>query len=121
MNNYLTREQLKAKLNVGKAVEQWLGHYDSDDGRVLKWLRIYSQKEEYNLLYIECYDQGGVDNLDISDFTVVDPDEPYGLLDTFNTPDEVINFSLDKYGAEIDHFVNDGMIQEEYLNYLINK
>lgn len=121
MNNYLTKEQLRAKLSLGKAVEQWLGHYESDGETILKWVRIYSEKEEYNVLYIECYDQGSVDNLDISDFTVVDPDEPYGLLDTFYTLDEAVDFSLNKYGAVIDRFVNDGMIEEEYLNYLNNK
>jgi len=120
MNDYLTKEQLKAKLGLGKAVEQWLGHYESDGETILKWVRIYLEKEEFNVLYIECYDQGSIDNLDISDFTVVDPDEPYGLLDTFYSLDEAIDFSINKYDAAIDKFLNNGMIKE-YFSYLNSK
>lgn len=118
---YLRNEQLRANLNLGKAVEQWLGYYEIDGEIILRWLRVYSEKGEYNVLYIECYDQGSVDNLNIYYFTVVDPDEPYGLIDTFNTPDEAIEFSLNKYNASINKFVNNGMIQEEYRNYLSGK
>jgi len=121
MNNYLTKEQLKAKLSLGKSIEQWLGHYESEGETILKWVNIYSDKEGYHVVYIECYDQGSVDNLDISDFTGLDPDEPYGLTDTFYTLDEAVGFSLDKYSAEMDKFVNNGMIQDEYLKYLNNK
>lgn len=85
MNNYLTKQQLKANFSLGKAVEQWLGHYEHDGETILKWVPIYPEKEAYMVLYIACYDQGTVDNLDISDFTLVDPDEPYGVLDTFYT------------------------------------
>lgn len=47
----------------------------------------------------------------------MDPDEPLGIINTFSTLEEAIDFSLDKYGSEIDNFINAGMVQEEYRTY----
>ena len=121
MSNYLTQEQLKAGLNAGKGIEQWLGHYEEDGETILKWLRIYPEKDDYNVMYVECYDQGNPEFLDIYVFTVVDPDEPYGVISTFPTIEDALAFSASEYSALKDHFVGNGKIQEEYLNYLNSK
>ena len=56
MSYYLTKEQLKASLNVGKSVEQWLGTYEEYEDVIIKWVRVYSDKEGFHVIYIECYD-----------------------------------------------------------------
>lgn len=122
MSNYLTQAQLESSLNVGKGIEQWLGYYKEDGKAILKWVRIYPEKRnQYTVIYVECYDQGNLEFLDIYAFTVVDPDEPYGVINTFSSTEEAIAFSITEYGALKDRFVGDGKIQKEYLAYLNNK
>jgi len=121
MNNYLKKEQVRSSLKVGKAVEQWLGHFSEGNDTVLKWLRIYREKEEYNVMYIECYDQGNEDFIDVYDFTIIDPDEPYGAITSFSSIDQAIEFSKNEYGSLDDRFVTNGLIQQEYLKYLKQK
>lgn len=122
MSNYLTQDQLESSLNVGKKIEQWLGSYENGGETTLRWVRIYPEnKDEYNVMYVECYDQGNLEFLDVYAFTVIDPDEPYGIISTFSSMEEAIAFTIDQYDALKDHFVGDGKIQEEYLNYMNNK
>ena len=119
---YLQNEQLRTNLSLGKTVEQWLGYKQEDDYIVLRWISIEKESnDEYSVAYIESFDEGSEDFLDIYEFSTLDPDEPFGIVTTFSTADEAISFSLDEYGAKIDMFVNVGMIQEEYRTYLNEK
>ena len=73
---YLTNEQLTTNLSLGKSVEQWLSFETKDDYVVLKWLRIDKEKDStYSVSYIECFDDGDTDYIDIYSFSPVDPDE----------------------------------------------
>ncbi|BAU52062.1 hypothetical protein [Mucilaginibacter gotjawali] len=47
----------------------------------------------------------------------MNPDEPE-LLNNFDTVDEALQFVLTAYSATLDKFVNRGMIQDEYKDYL---
>ncbi|HEX8608499.1 MAG TPA: hypothetical protein VF679_07670 [Pedobacter sp.] len=122
MGNYLTQQQLHSSINGGKGIEQWLGYYDNGGETILKWLRIYPENNtECTVMYVECYDQGDLEFLDLYAFTVVDPDEPYGLITTFRSVEEALAFSIAEYAALKDRFVGNGMIQEQYQNYLTSK
>lgn len=119
---YLQNEQLKTNLSLGRTVEQWLGYKQEDGYVVLRWISIEKESsDEYSLAYMESFDEGNEDFLDIYSFSTLDPDEPLGIVNTFSTIDEVISFSLDEYGAKIDKYVSTGMIQEEYRIYLNKK
>jgi len=119
---YLQNEQLRTNLSLGRTVEQWLGYKQEDDYIVLRWISIEKESsDEYSVAYIESFDEGSEDFLDIYEFSTLDPDEPLGIVTTFSTIDEAISFSLDEYGAKMDNFVSAGMIEAEYLNYLNNK
>ncbi|WP_316766505.1 hypothetical protein [Pedobacter frigiditerrae] len=119
---YLQFEQLKNNLNIGKPVEQWIGHAIEKDYVVLKWIRIEKENDEfYGVVYTECFDEGDGDFLDIYEFSTIDPDESFGIINTFSTVDKAIEFALNEYGASINKFVNSGMIQDEYLLYLKNR
>ena len=118
MGYYLMTEQLKSRLNVGGAIDQWLGTYEEEREVIIKWINIFSDKDGYHVLFIESYDEGDEDFVDVVSFSAVDPDGTYGVLNTFDTSEEVIKFVMEEYGASADKFVAGGMIQEEYIKYL---
>ena len=121
MGRYLNIEQLNANIRLGKSVEQWLGYTVEKDYTILKWLRIDKEKSgQYSVAYIECFDDGDENFIDIYEFSTIDPDELYGTINTFDSVEEVLHFAFDTYDALSDKFVSAGMIQEEYRDYLKN-
>jgi hypothetical protein len=68
--------------------------------------------------YIECFDEGNENFLDIYQFSSLNPDEPDGVLNKFDNSDDALNFSANAYGASNEKYVSDGIIQEEYSDYL---
>lgn len=119
---YLQNEQLRTNLSLGRTVQQWLGYKQKDGYIVLRWISIEKESsDEYSVAYIESFDEGSEDFLDIYEFSTLDPDEQLGVVTTFSTVNEAISFSLDEYNAKIDRFVSAGMIQEEYRTYLNEK
>ena len=116
---HLDIEQLNANLSLGKTVEQWLGHQHEGNYTILKWLSIKKERnDEFSVAYIESFDEGSNDFLDIYEFSTLDPDEPQGVINIFSTKDEALDFSVNEYGASMGKFVSQGMIQEEYALYL---
>jgi len=119
MKLYLTEEQLKTNLSLGKSIEQWLGYLQKEEYTLLKWLRIDKERDgNYSVAYFESFDEGNKAFLDIYEFSLIDPDEPYGVINSFSTMAEALDFTEVTYGALMDKFVSAGMIQEEYLAYL---
>jgi hypothetical protein len=116
---YLNPQQLLTNLNRGKPIEQWLGHDILPDYTVLKRLTIDKENnDEYSVDYMEVFDEGDENFLDIYEFSTIDTDEPYGIMTKFKTPKEAIDYSIEKYNCKIDKFVNAGVLQEEYRDYL---
>jgi hypothetical protein len=92
---YLTKEQCKTNLSLGIAIEQWLSFEKKNDYAILKWLRIDKENNStYNVSYVECFDDGSDDFVDIYEFSSIDPDEPY-IINNFESVNESINFSID--------------------------
>lgn len=119
---YLQNEQLRTNLSLGRTIEQWLGYKQEDDYILLRWISIEKESNaNYSVAYIESFDEGSEDFVDIYEFSTLDPDKALGIVTTFSTADEAINFSLKEYGAKMDRFVSAGMIQEEYRTYLNEK
>ncbi|QKJ31600.1 hypothetical protein HQ865_18125 [Mucilaginibacter mali] len=117
MAKYLTIEQLRTNISLGKPVEQWLSHESKEDYTILKWLRIYKERDQtYSVNYIECYDDGDDDFIDIYEFSSLDPDELY-FSNSFDSVGGALDFSVSNYSASLDKFVTGGMIQEEYILY----
>lgn len=116
---YLEIEQLKTYLSLGNTLEQWLGHERKDEYTVLKWLSIEKERSgEYAVSYIESFDEGSLEFIDIYEFSTLDPDEPFGVTNTFSSVDKALDFAKKEYNASLDKYVTGGMIQEEYLHYL---
>lgn len=122
MAKYLTEEQLVSNLNIGKSVEQWLSFEMNDDYTVVRWIRIDKEKNGiFSLSYFETFDEGSEDFYDVYEFSPVDPDVLWGKIDSFDSVEAILKFAADEYDAQIDKYVNAGLIQNEYLNYLNNK
>jgi hypothetical protein len=119
MNRYLTQEQLSSNLNMGKPIEQWLPHLKKEDYTIIKWLRIDRERDNtFIVAYFEAFDEGNETFFDVYEFSTLDPDKPYGQLSAFKNAIDAISFCIQNYGAKENKFVNNGMIQEEYAEYL---
>ncbi|QDW25197.1 hypothetical protein FFJ24_010395 [Pedobacter sp. KBS0701] len=119
---YLQQEQLKSNLSLGKAVEQWINAEIKEDYVIIKWLRIEKEADgSYTVTYFECFDEGDENFVDVYEFSMLDPDYPFGIITSFSSIKDAIDFSVENYGASVLKFVSGGMIQEEYANYSKNK
>ena len=119
MIKYLTREQLMSNLLLGKSVEQWLTYEKESDYTILKWVRIDKEKSlKYSVSYFESFDEGNEGFLDIYEFSLLDPDEPFGVISVFESVEDALSFAETKHSVSIDRFVPAGGIQDEYQNYL---
>lgn len=111
-------EQLRDNLSLGRSVEQWLGPAIFPDYVTLRTLTISKERDStYTTSYVEYFDDGHEDFTDIDAFSYLHPDEPE-LLNNFDTVDEALQFVLTSYNATPDKFVNTGMLQDEYRDYL---
>lgn len=115
MAEYLTDEQIRSRLRLGKSVEQWLGVVQEDDYTILRWLSIDKESDEsFSVAYFESFDEGNEDFLDIYSFSLVDPDEPFGVIHTFSSIVDALEFAEVTYKASPNKYTAAGMIQEEY-------
>ncbi len=116
---YLLKEQAFQQLIAGRAIEQWLGHLNYEDYRIIKWLRIDREEtSEYSVTYFEVFDEGSNDFLDIYEFSPLDPDKYYGEISTFNTKEMALDYSINYYKADVEKFVGNGLIQDVYADFL---
>ncbi|RZJ57493.1 MAG: hypothetical protein EOO55_03260 [Hymenobacter sp.] len=52
-------------------------------------------------------------------FSVLDSENnPFGIINEFNSTEEAVAFACEEYGVDVNKFVVGGMIQKEYLNHL---
>lgn len=116
---YLSPVEIYARLHAGKSVEQWLGHTQDGDETVLQWLSIAAGRRQYSVTYLESFDEGDADWLDVTAFSLVDPDAEVGP--TFDSVEEAVAFAVNTHSASIERFVAGGMIQQEYANYRQSK
>lgn len=119
MIQYLTDDQIRTRLRLGKSVEQWLGDDQEDDYIILKWLRIDREKDKsFSVFYFESFDEGNEDFMDIYAFSLVDPDEPFGVIHIFPGIADALEFANFTYKASSHRYISAGMIQEEYRDYM---
>jgi len=115
MIQYLKDDQIRARLRLGKSVEQWLGVVQETDYTILKWLSIDKESDEsFSVTYFESFDEGNEDFLDIYAFSLVDPDEPFGVINTFYSIADALEFAEVIYKASPNKYISAGVIQEEY-------
>lgn len=113
---YLSPLELIARVHLGKEVEQWLGHFEEADYTVIKWLYIAKKAQhQYLVRYIESFDEGDEEWHDVTEFSLLDPDEE--VTQSFISVEEAVAFAVQTYGASAERFVPGGMLQAEYASY----
>jgi hypothetical protein len=113
----LTEHQIRAALSAGRHVEQFLQPRTGDGYTVIRWLDLFASDKGYGLTLYEVFDDGCPDWLDVYGFSAVTPDdEPPQHL--FLSLDEALAFAVTTYNAPRNNYVSEGLIQDEYANYL---
>jgi hypothetical protein len=113
---YLTENQLLAALSRGKTVEAFVGKFEVNGYPTIQWIAIEKGREEkhkYYVIFHHVFDEKleGIDS--IYDFSYVEPDDLYGkILSEFDTYNEAVQFSNQKFSVSLLQFVSEGYIDE---------
>lgn len=117
---YLLETDVISNLRNGRSVEQLVSKSVYGDFPTIKFIRIDKEKSnDVSVSLFEVYDEGNENYLDVYEFPPIEPDEPDGIITVFQTPDEALFYACNSLGANINNFVNDGMIQDEYKDSLL--
>lgn len=112
---YLTAQEAKETLRRGKSVEIFLGGFEFNSEKCIRWASFNAEESGVIASLWESYDQGSPDYIDIYTF-----DSPSGEYDE---PVRVVHSDcVENAAKELEitqlNFVNQGVIQDEYLSYL---
>jgi hypothetical protein len=124
MSRYLARPFIVSALHRGKPVEQFLGAREVDGERILRWIELSpASGDAVEIRVRDVYDEGDESYLDLYDFTEVESDDDEEDDDdapsaTAASLDEAIALCRDRWGADPDRWVNEGVIQDEYADLL---
>jgi hypothetical protein len=117
---YLTNGYLRTALRQGKSIEQFLGGSGSSEHKTIRWLGIRSNDNSFCLTFYEAIDEGSESFHDLYEFTCEPPDEdPPEYF--FATIEEALEYSASTFGASRSRWVNAGVVQDDYADYLRNK
>lgn len=116
---YLLPWAIKSALNRGRPVEQFLGGFEHDGSPALRWLTLQPGDGGVTLLLYESHDEGGEDDLDLYDFSEVDGEQGDPAAEhSCATLEEALTLARTEYGANPDRWVNEGVSQDEYRDYI---
>jgi hypothetical protein len=122
MARHLSAAEAERALNAGRSIEQWLGARVEGADRVLKWVQLTVEKDGggYSVTVFEVLDDGGPEFLDVYEFSPLDADQPYGVTTTLKDARGALEFAIGA-GADPCRFVNAGIVQDEYADYLSSR
>ena len=90
--------------------------------RIIRLVRLDKEPSgAYSTTLFELIDGGSPEFADVHTFEPLDPDFPDGVIRSFGTADEAIDFATGSLGASDHSFVNVGVIQDEYLDTYFHK
>ncbi|WPR75067.1 hypothetical protein [Algoriphagus sp. NG3] len=103
--------QIKAQLNRGKSVEQFLGTGKSGLHEILKWIEIRPEKESFTLVYHEVFNDADEGIESIYNYSYVVPDDLYGKdITESKSVEEILNKAQSIFGNG--NFYNEGFLDE---------
>jgi hypothetical protein len=114
---HLTREFALGALRRGKQIEQLLGVIEVDGVKGLKYVTMTGGRE-FVLRVHEVEDVGTENFLDVSEFPPLDHTEYVGEgreCGRYSTAEQAMDSSF-TFGARVDHWVNQGVLGDEYLD-----
>jgi hypothetical protein len=120
---HLTPQQAQTNLSVGKPLEQWLDRTEQPDGIILRWIRIRFEADQGYIVGLFEAIESERASYDIYGIYARERDEDGAEQQIFGNAKysalasaaEAITYAL-QLGAAADRFVNDGFVQDEYLD-----
>jgi hypothetical protein len=111
---YLSIKEVYGALNRGKIIEAFLGSFENDNKKCIRWITIKKVNNEIVGNIWESYDEGSSEYLDIYSFSPVNGewDTPSNTISCNNIENLINIFSNFKF-----NFVNAGVIQDEYASF----
>lgn len=119
---YLTLNYIESSLNRGKAIEQFIGEITREGKQGIRFLQVRVHSSSYQLSIYDVEDIGSEEYLDVYSFSPIveeDYDDPQRQI--FNSLDETLAFTSSHLTASIDRWTNEGIVQDEYKDYITNK
>ena len=117
MARYIEELLINNYLNLGKTIEVFLGRINIDK-TVLSYLEFTkTNSSKVQVTIIESYDEGNLNWLDIYDFSHINQDDEFEIIE-FDSVDNAIEGVKAKFKLDELKFVTQGMIQVEYEDLL---
>jgi len=121
---YLLRDEVAAALRRGKVVECFLGRCEREGKIGVRHLAISSTDEVVVARLFETEDLGGPAFLDLYEFGPINRALEHGEPDqsvSFSSLDECLAFIDERWPASGDRLVNEGVLQDEYADFVANR
>jgi hypothetical protein len=121
VRRYLQLDEVDAALRRGRTVESFVGACVRNGQNGFRWLRLRKQNDFLCVGIFETADQGSPSFLDIYELAPLDPTlalgEPAGQL-TFGELPSCITALSERFPESPLRFVNEGVIQDEYADFI---
>lgn len=118
MSRHLTEYFIEQALKRCKGVAQFLGWFEHDSQKAIRYALIYQRQDGFLLWVQEMYDEGTKGFYsDIGEYSSIHDDDEL-IQHTFSTLEETLEFAATRYGASRERWVNESMISDEYIDAL---
>jgi hypothetical protein len=112
---YLCDVDVLSNLRNGRTVEQLLPGRVEDASSIVRYISLErAGVDRWAVRLCEVLDIGNTDFIDVYVFPALDPDEPFGAVALFPTPEAALTHARVALSADPRKFVNVGMVQSEY-------
>jgi hypothetical protein len=116
---YLAETDAVSAVQSGRAIEQFLAPREEANYRALRWVCVERDRDNtFSTARYEVFDEGDLNHLDLYAFSFVDPDEPCEKRSGLLSAEEAIKVAEEIFGADRRRYVNAGIIQDEYSDFL---
>jgi hypothetical protein len=120
---HLTEQFALSALRRGVQIEQFLGGADRSGTRGIRWVEIVPKHGHYHVHVIEAEDVGSEQFIDVVEFPPLDPDDEHEgrrQVALEDDPAAAMAIAAQLVHANRTRWVNCGMAEAEYLDYLRN-
>lgn len=116
MTRYLITPFIESAVHRGASVMQFLGGFLAGDEPALRYVELRPGEDGVEVWVHEVFDAGSETYADVGGFGAVDEDadEPAVVAETIA---EALAIAHERFGAVPDRWVNESMIDDEYLDY----
>ncbi len=120
MSRYLTEYFLQSAIARGREVGQFLGGFSHEGQPAIRYLVMRADEDGIVLSLYESYDPQDEEWLDVTSFEELDGVEQGEAAEEHHCASvaEALALAEATYGARADRWVNEGILDDEYRDYL---